>query len=648
MPTRSQDTGWDFSQALDLIDLDSQDNGSTKLLQRTGLSISLPETSHVGVKPAIKRLGSFSKLWAQLGVPIDLPPISPEPESEDQAEPDALLSVVELDKAINEAEAKVLEVAHREGLAEYAGLNKKQRSKARKRAEEDRRVEAKLEAQAQKKEREREAEREASKSSLKSIVKKEAKKEAKKSKSAQSNVGAKLRPSTPSPFNQPTSIKDEALALPPASLLSSKLASRPLSLPTQPTGLGPVNNTVSKNPSITATLNTAIVASRPQYSTVNSFIPVAQHDKVGTPVRQQSNQYPFPQTGLVPRTVQPVVVPRIVQPPALAGGSGLITPQSQFQPRIAQVPITPHRMAQTPMTPGMTPNMAQVMTPTITPGMQSRALNIRPRVDRHFHFFHQLLRDFPEDMPSMLAPMQLCNNENSSNEGIHVFVDSSNIMIGFKDALRYNRVQGYEMSFDSLVLFMERRRPVAKRVYAGSHRESAPLPHITKLVETSRAIGYENIVNEQVLVSREDSDKKKFFRSVKKMGWIKAAQLHSGNDGSSSDPEMDAAPATPSPPKWVEQGVDEILHLKMCQSIIDVEVPQTIVLATGDGAEAEHSDGFLAHVERALKKGWKVELVCWKQQTNGGYKNRKFREKWGEQFKIFYLDGYIESLIDTA
>ena len=247
----------------------------------------------------------------------------------------------------------------------------------------------------------------------------------------------------------------------------------------------------------------------------------------------------------------------------------------------------------------------------------------------------------------MLAPMQLCNNEKSLNEGIHVFVDSSNIMIGFKETLRYNRVQGYEMSFDSLVLLMERRRPVAKRVYAGSHRESAPLPHVTKLVQTSKAIGYENIVNEQVLVSREDSDKKKFFRSVKKMGWIKAAQLHSGNDGSSSDPEMEAAPVTPSAPKWVEQGVDEILHLKMCQSIIDVEVPQTIVLATGDGAAAEHSDGFLAHVERALKKGWKVELVCWKQQTNGGYKNKRFREKWGEQFKILYLDGYIESLIDT-
>ena len=65
------------------------------------------------------------------------------------------------------------------------------------------------------------------------------------------------------------------------------------------------------------------------------------------------------------------------------------------------------------------------------------------------------------------------------------------------------------------------------------------------------------------------------------------------------------------------------------------------------GAEAEHSDGFLAHVERAMKKGWKIELISWRQQTNGGYRNKKFRAKWGDQFKIIELDDYLEALIDT-
>jgi hypothetical protein len=87
--------------------------------------------------------------------------------------------------------------------------------------------------------------------------------------------------------------------------------------------------------------------------------------------------------------------------------------------------------------------------------------------------------------------------------------------------------------------------------------------------------------------------------------------------------------------------------LKMCQSILDTDVPSTMVLATGDGAEAEMSDGFLAHVERALKRGWKVELISWRQQTNGGYRNKKFRTKWIEQFKIIELDDFVEDLIDT-
>lgn len=245
----------------------------------------------------------------------------------------------------------------------------------------------------------------------------------------------------------------------------------------------------------------------------------------------------------------------------------------------------------------------------------------------------------------MISPMQLVN-ETTRAEGIHVFVDASNIMIGFKDMLRLNGVQYCDMSFDSLALLMERRRPVAKRCFVGSHREANPLPQITRLVELSKAVGYECNVQEQVLIVREESEKRKFFNDVNRIGWHKAVQKRSGS-GSDSETGTAAAPKTPSAPKWVEQGVDELLHLKMCQSIIDTEVPSTIVLATGDGAEAEMSDGFLAHVERALKRGWNVELITWRQQTNGGYKRKAFRQKWGEQFTIIELDDFLEDLVDT-
>jgi hypothetical protein len=260
--------------------------------------------------------------------------------------------------------------------------------------------------------------------------------------------------------------------------------------------------------------------------------------------------------------------------------------------------------------------------------------------------FNKLLNTFPEDRKWLVSPMQLLN-ERESTHGLHVFVDASNIMIGLKDMLRYHglRHDAYDMSFDSLALLMERRRPVAKRFFAGSHREANPLPHVAKLVETSKAVGYDSVMQEQVLIVREDSEKKKFFNDVKKMGWHKATQMRaeSGSDSETGPPVSKTPPA----PKWVEQGVDEILHLKMCQSIIDTEVPSTMVLATGDGAVAEMSDGFLAHVERALKKGWKVELISWGQQINSGYRKRQFRSKWAEQFTIIELDEFLEDLIDT-
>ncbi|KAF2800564.1 hypothetical protein K505DRAFT_263517 [Melanomma pulvis-pyrius CBS 109.77] len=607
MPSRPHDTGWDFSRVLNLIDSESQDVGSTTLLPRTQTDASLPDDAKTQI-PKGKRLGSFTKLWEQLGVPDDvpLPAISPlEPESEDQTDSDnALLPPDDLDDNGADTDRSLdagLTSFSKDVPTEdpFAGMNKKQRAKARKRAEKERQTSMLLYQKYRQSEREREDLQGRLDSTLmnqrrrnQSIALTE--KQEQVQAQSLSNVGAKMRPFTPSPIHSPMPVQRSVFV---QKSVPGPVASNAPLKPTsasQPKDLSPV-----KGPQVRAQLTT-----------------------VGTPVRQH-NQFPFPQhplitTGLVPRTVQPVLVPRMVFQPALD------TPQ----------------MLQPPMTPGMTHQ------PSIIISREPKVLHIRSRVDRHFQFLHHLMREFPEDVPWLLSPMQLCN-EKSSTVGIHVFVDSSNIMIGFNDTLRGYRTHGFHLSFDSLVLLMERRRPVAKRVYAGSHRESAPLPHVTKLVEMSKAIGYENLVKEQVLIRREDSEKKKFFKSVKKMGWTKAAQLHSGSVDGDSDPEMETVPATPSAPKWVEQGVDEILHLKMCQSIIDTEVPTTMVLATGDGAEAEHSDGFLAHVERALRKGWKVELVCWKQQTNGGYKSKRFRDKWGEQFKILYLDGYIESLIDT-
>lgn len=83
----------------------------------------------------------------------------------------------------------------------------------------------------------------------------------------------------------------------------------------------------------------------------------------------------------------------------------------------------------------------------------------------------------------------------------------------------------------------------------------------------------------------------------------------------------------------------------MMESIVDATAPSTMVLATGDAAEAEYSGGFLKMVERALNKGWKVELASFRDTTSGAYKSREFRKKWGKQFRRVELDDFVEFLV---
>lgn len=65
-----------------------------------------------------------------------------------------------------------------------------------------------------------------------------------------------------------------------------------------------------------------------------------------------------------------------------------------------------------------------------------------------------------------------------------------------------------------------------------------------------------------------------------------------------------------------EQGVDEILHLKMTVLILDYKAPATLALLSGNGADSEFRSSFPAHVERALDRGWDVEVYSWDVSMN--------------------------------
>jgi hypothetical protein len=578
MPSQPLETaGWNFSPVFNLMDSNVHDVGSPTLRPAETAPPAALSGGGVG-------LGNFWKLYESLGMSNDAaaPLLPPLDESELSNSDDLLPSpMLEARKTI---QAPLLQDIA--AIDATPGTTKKQRRKARRLAE--------------KTLQEDESTSETQKSSK--VIASPAKKKVMdvipqtptKPSRAQSNVGAKIRPSTPVPA--PNTIR------PPQTPVT---AQRPAIKKRAQSSVAPVTpQPQTQSAAIQHGHVQSTMAAPPlllQYA--HPFNTQLQPSQVTTPVG----------SGLVPRTVRPVTVPRHSHP----------------APTQARVPVTPN--------------------PAPFPGVQTSPLksvvNIRPQVDRHFHLFEKLLAQFPEERKWLVAPRQLIN-ESPTPEGVHVFVDASNIMIGFRDMLRLNGIQPFDMSFDSLALLMERRRPVAKRVFVGSHREANPLPQITRLVETCKAVGYECNVQEQVYIAREESKKKKFFNDVSRIGWQRAIQKRSGS-GSDSETGAAAAPKTPSTPKWVEQGVDELLHLKMCQSLLDTELPSTMVLATGDGAEAEMSDGFLAHVERALRMGWRVELITWRQQTNGGYKRRAFRQKWGDQFTITELDDFLEDLMDT-
>jgi hypothetical protein len=206
------------------------------------------------------------------------------------------------------------------------------------------------------------------------------------------------------------------------------------------------------------------------------------------------------------------------------------------------------------------------------------------------------------------------------------------------------------ISFGSLVLLLERGRPVAKRVLAGS---SPLLPAF----DTARAIGYELNILDKVFKAKVLTERQRRFHTGShgaQNGYTSGTAGEASGGGSGSETAAAITGATPpaathAEEKWVEQGVDEILHLKMLESVVDADGAEvsTMVLATGDAAEAEYSAGFLKMVERALKKGWKVELVSWRKPISMAYRNAQWSGVYGDRFKVVELDDYAEYLLDT-
>ncbi|PBP23080.1 hypothetical protein BUE80_DR005691 [Diplocarpon rosae] len=249
----------------------------------------------------------------------------------------------------------------------------------------------------------------------------------------------------------------------------------------------------------------------------------------------------------------------------------------------------------------------------------------------------KLRRLFPDESNIDQAPSRLGI---TNAEGIHIFVDLSNIMIGFTKKLKQKRnvseqvrIKQPPFSFRFLAFILERGRAVARRVVGGSTISSL-YDTPTKLpshLKNASELNYELNILERVSKPQTSTTPKKKKRGTGS-GYV--------TSGYSSASESTAVRLG-----MQEQGVDEILQLKILESVVDSEKPSTVVLASGDAAEAEYSGGFLTMVERALRKGWKVEIVAWSQGLSYEYKRKDFLKKWENSFKIIHLDDYSEELL---
>jgi len=94
--------------------------------------------------------------------------------------------------------------------------------------------------------------------------------------------------------------------------------------------------------------------------------------------------------------------------------------------------------------------------------------------------------------------------------------------------------------------------------------------------------------------------------------------------------------------RLVEQGVDEIAHLKIANVLLDFDPPQTLVLVTGDGHDSDFGTSFTKQAERAIKRGWNVVIWSWEAQLSS--RLSRLAEQHAGQMKICTFDPYYKEL----
>lgn len=233
-----------------------------------------------------------------------------------------------------------------------------------------------------------------------------------------------------------------------------------------------------------------------------------------------------------------------------------------------------------------------------------------------------------------LQVMALLGEETTRSQEVHVFVDMSNVYIGFQNLSKESR--GYKhtawapyepFSFEHFSYVLERGRRIGKRHLAGSIRYVKQWNNLPQHFGEARACGYTTKIFQQV----EKPDSSHSSRS---------SPTTSSDEGDNSLGLATLSLRT----KLGEQGVDEALHLAMQDSMLEAKEPGTMVLATGDAKPAEFSDGFAHYANKALERGWHIEIVSWRRCLSSDWKRSPFSDKYAGQVRIIELDRFFDEI----
>jgi hypothetical protein len=93
--------------------------------------------------------------------------------------------------------------------------------------------------------------------------------------------------------------------------------------------------------------------------------------------------------------------------------------------------------------------------------------------------------------------------------------------------------------------------------------------------------------------------------------------------------------------RLVEQGVDELLHLKIANALLDERTPQTLILGTGDGTRSTFGTSFRDQVVRAFRMGWSVRVYSWKAQLSPKFHHLKTPSV---DIEVYELDDWYDEI----